>query len=136
MNGNPGATENCHQAAPYYIPNRSAVVYITAQSRRGLVNGLIGSDRQRLSISAGEEIDGEYDRHDLLPWPGPIGILIILTYSSIAFGITMPLQAKLDQTGRFSPMKLRASLQASLQKGLRIKGNNTQHRQMFSYHWR
>ena len=65
MDGNPGATENSHQAAPDYIPNRSAVVYITAQGWRGLVDGLIGSDRQRLSISAREEMDDKCDQHCL-----------------------------------------------------------------------
>ena len=39
--------------------------YITAQGRRGLVDGLIGSDRQRLSISAGEEMNSECDKHGM-----------------------------------------------------------------------
>jgi hypothetical protein len=61
VNSNPSATENGHETAPNYIPNRSAMAYITAQGRRGLVDGSVRWDRQRLGALAGEKMNGEYD---------------------------------------------------------------------------
>jgi hypothetical protein len=60
MDGNPGASEDSHDAAPYDAPNRSTVAKIVTRRRCALLDGWNGKPRD-----AAQEVESDKkDQHD------------------------------------------------------------------------